>query len=186
MSQRKRYSREYKVENSVVPTKSSLSESNRSEMEVFLENIKVLVSTLGHKFSDSKREGRNEVLSQIFTIKSQNGADAQGEPVPDGFLVLKGSKATIIEMRSLALSLKARRAQLLATQILKQVRGTLKFTEDYIFTSASTAAAIILGRSSNGLTEWKLPWGPTLKAFEVNQAINTEFFKDLMIKGKRS
>ena len=155
-------------------------------MEVFLENIKVLVSTLGHKIFDSKREGRNKVLSQIFTIKSQNGADAQGEPVPDGFLVLKGSKATIIEMRSLALSLKARRAQLLATQILKQVGETLEFTEDYIFTSASTAAAIILGRSSNGLTEWKLPWGPTLKAFEVNQAINTEFIKDLMIKGKRS
>ena len=66
----------YKVENSVIPTKSSLSESDRSEMEVFLENIKVLVSTLGHKIFDSKREGRNEVLSQIFTIKSQNGADA--------------------------------------------------------------------------------------------------------------
>ena len=84
-------------------------------------------------------------------------------------------------MRSQALSLKAKRAQLLATQILKQVRGTLEFTEDYIFTSASIAAAIILGRSSNGLTECKLPWGPTMKAFEVNQAINTEFIKDLMI-----
>ena len=186
MSQRKRYSREYKVENSVVPTKSSLSESDRSEMEVFLENIKVLVSTLGHKIFDSKREVHKENLSPIFILKSQNGADAQGKPIAEGFLVLKGSKVTTTEMPSLSASLKARRTQLLTVQILKLKGKKLEFTEDYIFTSASTASAIILGRSANGLKEWKLPWGPTMKAFEVNEAINTEFIKDLMIKGKRS
>ena len=42
------------------------------------------------------------------------------------------------------------------------------FTEDYIFSSPSTASSIVLGRNSNGLTEWKLKDGKTLKDFETN------------------
>ena len=46
----------YKVENSIIPTQSSISESDRAEMEEFIENIKMLVNTLGHKVFDEKRE----------------------------------------------------------------------------------------------------------------------------------
>ena len=45
----------------------------------------------------------------------------------------------------------------------------LEFPEDYIFSSPSTAASIILGRNANGLTEWKLKNGMTLKEFESNE-----------------
>jgi len=38
--------------------------------------------------------------------------------------------------------------------------------EDYVFSSPSTAAAIIMGRSANGQIEWKLKDGTTLKEFE--------------------
>lgn len=161
----------YKVENSVVPTKSSLSESDRSEMEVFIENIKVLVSTLGHKIFDSKREAHAETPTQVFGIKAQSGADAKGESVADGFLVLKGSKATSTTMASFSLPLQAKKSQLAGNGILRQIGDIFEFTEDYIFSSASTAAAIILGRSSNGLTEWKLPSGETLKSFEEDDSI---------------
>ena len=39
-------------------------------------------------------------------------------------------------------------------------------SDDYIFSSPSAAAAIVLGRNANGLTEWKLKDGKTLKEFE--------------------
>ena len=40
------------------------------------------------------------------------------------------------------------------------------FTEDYVFSSPSTAAAIVMGRNANGLNEWKKKDGSTLREFE--------------------
>ena len=37
------------------------------------------------------------------------------------------------------------------------------FEKDIIFSSPSTAAAMVLGRNSNGLTQWKNRDGKTLK-----------------------
>jgi hypothetical protein len=37
------------------------------------------------------------------------------------------------------------------------------FTKDYLFSSPSTAAAVVMGRSANGLIEWKRKDGSTLK-----------------------
>jgi hypothetical protein len=49
------------------------------------------------------------------------------------------------------------------------VNGQLELAEDFVFSSPSTAAAIVLGRNANGLTEWKLKDGITLKEFEANK-----------------
>lgn len=44
----------------------------------------------------------------------------------------------------------------------------LEFTDDYIFSSPSTAAIMVMGRNANGLSEWKSKDGKTLKEFETN------------------
>ncbi len=81
----------YKVENSVVPTQSSISESDIAEMEEYIENIRMLVNALGHKIFDEKREFR--VKQTVFYIKAARGADSQGEPTSDGFVVFQVSKS---------------------------------------------------------------------------------------------
>ena len=86
----------YKIENSIIPTQSSISESDRAEMEEFIENIKMLVNTLGHKVFEEKREFKPKQKHEIFSIKAARGADGQGEPSSDGFVVFKGSKAAIV------------------------------------------------------------------------------------------
>ena len=43
------------------------------------------------------------------------------------------------------------------------------FSSDYEFSSPSTAAVIVMGRNANGLTEWKLSDGKTLKEFETEE-----------------
>lgn len=48
---------------------------------------------------------------------------------------------------------------------------TYSFTEDCIFGSPSTAAAVVMGRSANGLIEWKLKNGVTLKEYESVQSL---------------
>ena len=44
-----------------------------------------------------------------------------------------------------------------------------EFSDDYIFSSPSTAAVMVMGRNANGLSEWKLKDGKTLKEFETNE-----------------
>lgn len=156
----------YEVENSNTPTLSSISESDRAEMEEYIENIKLLVNTLGHKVFEEKRDFKLSQSHNIFYINAVRGANASGEPTSDGFIVFKGSKAAISTTPSLSNSLQNLRKELIDKGILCIMDGSLTFNEDYIFTSASLAAAIVMGRSANGLTEWKLKDGKTLKEFE--------------------
>src|SRR5699024_2132990 len=69
----------YSIENSIIPTQSSISESDRAEMEEFIENIKLLVNTLGHKVFDDKRDFKSIKKQEVFHIKAARGADGLGE-----------------------------------------------------------------------------------------------------------
>jgi len=83
----------YKLDNSIIPTQSSISESDRAEMEEFIEYIKMLVNTLGHKVFDEKRQTISKERGAVLYIKAVRGADAYGEQTSDGFLVFKNSRA---------------------------------------------------------------------------------------------
>lgn len=158
----------YKVDNSVTPTQSSISESDKAEMEEYIENIKLLVNTLGHKVFEQKRELKIKIRQDVFFIKAARGADAQGEPTSEGFVVLKGSKATNTTVPSITPSFNKLRRQLIEKNIIRVNIDVLEFCEDYIFTSPSLAAAIVMGRNANGLEEWKLKNGQTLRGYETN------------------
>lgn len=159
----------YSVENSVVPTQSSISESDKAEMEEFLENIKLLVNSLGHKVFEEKREFKVTLLDSknYFQIKAARGADAQGLPTSDGFVVLKGSKFASSTVDSFPLSLNKLRQQIIDQGLLVNSNNNLELSEDFIFGSPSTAAAVVMGRNANGLLEWKLLNGTTLKMHET-------------------
>jgi hypothetical protein len=163
----------YKIENTITPTQSSISESDRAEMEEFIENIKMLVNTLGHKVFDEKREFKPKQKQETFFIKASRGADAQGILTSDGFVVFKGSKAAISTVASMTQNFLNLRQQLIAKQIIIEKGEFFEFPEDYIFSSPSSAASIVMGRNANGLTEWKLKDGKTLKEFESNDKNNT-------------
>lgn len=64
------------------------------------------------------------------------------------------------------------RQQLIEKNIVRQNGTSLEFFEDYIFTSPSLAAAIVMGRNANGLEEWKLANGQTLKMYETSDKNN--------------
>lgn len=156
----------YKLDNSVVPTQSSISESDRAEMEEFTGYIKLLVNTLGHKVFDEKREFKRK--QEIFSIKAARGADGQGEPTSEGFVVFKGSRAAGSTVASMTSNFVTLRQKLIADGVLVNKGDWFEFPDDYIFSSPSTAASIVLGRNANGLTEWKLKDGRTLKEYESN------------------
>lgn len=159
----------YKVDNSIVPTQSSISESDRAEMEEFIEYIKLLVNTLGHKVFEEKREFKPKQKQATFFIKAARGADGQGEPTSDGFVVFKGSKAAATIVNSMTPNFITYRQKLIDEGVLIDKGEFFEFTDDYIFSSPSTAAVIVMGRNANGLTEWKTKDGKTLKDFETNE-----------------
>lgn len=155
----------YILENGCIPTQSSISESDRAEMEEFLNYILLLVNTLGHKvFEDKREQSASTKEKEILYINGTRGCEAMGEQTSEGFLVLKGSKMADSPTPSLSGTLKNLREEL----VKKGVVSNNQFTEDFIFSSPSYAAAVVMGRSANGLTEWKTSDGRILKSLETN------------------
>lgn len=153
------------VINNNTPTCSSISEYDEAMLQEFISNTKLLVNTLGYKIfdtiEDSSMKRKN---SQIyFYTKSSRGANATGIVVADGFAVLKGSFIATTTVPSMSASLIQLRNNLIEKEI---INADFQFIKDYIFTSPSLAAAVVLGRNANGRTEWKTEDNITLKSIE--------------------
>jgi hypothetical protein len=140
--------------NNTVPTCSSISEFDESMLSEFIENARLLVNTLGYKVFDRIDTSvvENENSGEVFYIVAARGADAKGFLVPDGFMVIKGSKIAKDTAPSIANSLVNLRNKMLEKNIINQ---DFVFATDYMFTSPSLAASIVMGRNANGRTEWK-------------------------------
>ncbi|UOF91553.1 DUF4357 domain-containing protein [Fodinisporobacter ferrooxydans] len=108
-------------------------------------------------------------LLQKYFINAARGANAVGTPVYNGFKVFKDSFFADSVSDSYQQNYLEMRKNLIEKGLLvaKKDRG-LYLTEDYTFSSPSTAAAIVMGRSANGLTEWKTISGELLRDLEKN------------------
>lgn len=159
----------YNVENTITPTQSSISESDKSEMEEFLENIKILVNALGHKLFEGKRENQSLQgnLIQEFTLTNpRENSNAIGHPTSEGFVVYKGSILSNTTTPKIPQSLLRKREELIRTGKVVLVDNYYQFAEDVVFNSPSQAAGVLLGKSANGLTEWRINAGINLKDYE--------------------
>jgi GIY-YIG catalytic domain. len=157
----------YNLTNSISPTKSSISESDQSEMEEFIENIKLLVNSLGFKIFEPLRKAninKEEEEKNTFYIKAARGANATGQSTSDGFVVFKDSVIADSTTNSFPQNWEKLRNSLIKNKVIEQNI----FTKDYLFSSPSSAAAIVMGRSANGLTEWKTEDGRILKSIELS------------------
>jgi hypothetical protein len=149
---------------------SRLPESDRGEMEVFLEKINQLLPVLGIDLlvpiSDSASLDAQRARLLYCEIK---GLKATGYRSANGFLVKKGSEAVLAERPSSEKWPWTRnlRQKLKDDGVLKQQNDRLIFTKDSEFASPSAAAAVIHGGHANGLTAWKAASGETLKELEA-------------------
>lgn len=153
------------VINNTIPTCSSISEYDEAMLHEFINNAKLLVNTLGYKVFDTIEDTavRQNDTEQYFFIKAARGADAKGMIVSDGFAVMKGSTISFSTVQSMSDSLKKLRDSLIKKEIIDK---NFKLTRDYIFTSPSLAAAIVMGRNANGRTEWKNEEHKSIKDIE--------------------
>lgn len=163
----------YDLLNGNTPTRSSISEADQSEMEEFIAYISMLINTLGFKvFEPLIKEGLDlSRVEEALYIKAARGASGKGRRVPDGFVVFKGSEVAIDTVPSFPKGFNTLRDELLDSEIVKKIGDKLIFNSDYLFSSPSAAAAVIMGRSANGLVEWKDSVGRDLKSIETNEIL---------------
>lgn len=160
----------YELDNTAVPNKPHITESMEADAEDCFEIAKILLSTLGFPLFDSvAREIVATVSGDVYKLKG-NGVEAEGSLIDDGFVVFKDSRVKTTTVPSCHDYLIHMRNELLESGVLVVDGDTYRFTEDYVFSSPSTAGGVILGRSTNGWTKWRNANGKTLD--EMKRHIN--------------
>lgn len=145
-----------------------LPESDREDMEVFLEKMLQVLPVLGiEAFIQARSKPDSDSEREMLTCKIKNVV-ASGYLTPNGILVLADSEA-VFEERSSAKkwpSVMVQRKKLIQEGGLIQKGDKYIFTKDTEFSSPSSAAAVIHGGSANGLTAWANAKGKTLKELQ--------------------
>ena len=131
------------------------------------ETAATLLATLGQPiFEPLTNVTTAKGTVELFYCKG-SGADGVGEYTTEGFVVHKGSKGRAEIVPSIqGTSHERMRSKLITEGVLTEIAGSagslLVFTRDQLFSSPSTAAMAVMGRSANGWVEWKTASGKTL------------------------
>jgi len=150
------------------PRGRKLSEAQISDMEAFLEQLHIVLPVLGVNVIRVRTvtPGLSSATadSPVFSLVNEKyKVDARAQQMGDEFTVLKGSRVVAVwagtgKARSTKRAYASYRAQhqkLVADGSIVVEDGAGVLTRDIPFGSPSTAAAVALGRSSNGRLEWK-------------------------------
>jgi len=157
------------IENGNSPNLPTLHEADISDMEYFLEQIKLMLPVMGFKFLISStlkpdlEEKKSDIKTKtIFEIRTKSFKANMYES-DQGYIVTKGSEAKKSLSKSTTETYRNLRRKLIETKILLDKGDKLEFTEDAIFNSPSAASNMVLGRNSNGFTEWVTEKGKSFK-----------------------
>ena len=164
----------YNVKNGNEPNPGTVTEEKESELLEFMEYSKLVMGVLGYKIFipiNNKNElVENEDLYLYLSrrdAKTNKEIKATCKRTSEGFVVLKGSDFCEID----ADHIKNKTSIKNIRDKCKNSGGVLdgKLIKDYLFNSPSYAATFVLGKSSNGRTEWKDNDGVTLKEIEEKE-----------------
>lgn len=165
------------IDNGNSPSLPTLHEADISDMEYFLEQMKLILPVMGFKFlisSTIQRTSANEVenrnsIHETYFIKTKSFKASMTE-TDQGYIVTKGSEAKKKLSDSCTETYVNMRRKLIETEIMIEKKDKLIFVEDTVFNSPSAASNMILGRNSNGFTEWVNAKGQTFR--EVQEITN--------------
>jgi hypothetical protein len=148
--------------NDTAPDFNRLPEADRVDMEMFIEQLRLVLPLVGFDLFRPRRPvaavpAVGSVDSPIFAF-STVGASAKARETEDGFVVLAGSTAKASTTSTFQAGYRELRDRLLAggSVVAGPSNELLTFTADVVFASPSAAAAIIAGRSASGPIEWKV------------------------------
>lgn len=161
---RARETANWHVANENTPGLTALGESDEIAAKQFLDTATVVSSILGvSAFRRPTPKGG------VRLYLSGPDSRAEGEEQAGGFLVMSGSLMRKVETPTLQDSIRDLRARLLREERVVSEGVSYRLVNDHLFSSPSTAAAVLLGRSANGRTEWKDRNGTTLRDLQAGE-----------------
>ena len=144
----------YRLENSNSPKRPHIQEPAEADLIDCFDTFSVLVSTLGFPIFDKVEKARTR---KLFHCKGPE-AFGKGYYTEEGMIVLKGSIVRKKHAQATGSWILNQRTRLVELGILMEKdKSAFEFKSDYTFASPSAAAGVILGRRSNGWSDWKLP-----------------------------
>jgi len=152
------------LDNGNVPQPPSLSEADIADAESYLADLLLCLPLVGVSFFEKPR-GRTIKKTALFLRAKK--IEARGYDGTEGFVVLAGSTAVKEEVPSIQAYMSELRRVLLERVVFEDGGESYRLAQDYTFNSPSTAAGVLLGRSSNGRVEWKNADGRSLKDIQA-------------------
>jgi uncharacterized protein DUF4357 len=153
-----------RLENKVPPGQPKLSNQDRDFAERFLAEMLVVLPVIGITAFELPEPESSPSASNL-ELKGKSTA-ARGRETSQGFKVLQGSLARAEEVPKIQPWIHELRADLVENGVLVPGDGVLVLSQDYVFSSPSAAAAVMLGRSANGRELWRRKDGKTLKQIQ--------------------
>jgi hypothetical protein len=173
--------RRCELDNANQPGAPTMSEADAADAEGFLRELLLCLPAIGLNVFQVAEAPKlvEEVGAHVSTSPSTvqyqlhvKGLHAIGVESTDGFLVLAGSEAVLKESPGAPLQNSIFRKTLIEKGILIPSGDRLKLAIDYVFNSPSQASGTLVGRASNGRTEWRTREGKTLR--EIQDGLLTE------------
>lgn len=170
-------SKSAEIENTQTPSLPSLHEADISDMEYFLDQIKLILPVTGLELlkpsvikidRNNQHLLKQEATVEMWRIKTKN-YNAKMYESEEGFIVTEGSEANLNTSKSLTQGYKNLKKKLITSGSLKKENDKLLFAEDVIFNSPSAASNIVLGRQSAGPIQWINSKGKTYKEVQEKE-----------------
>ena len=155
---------------SLIPT---LSEVETADIDSFLQDMLSIFPLLNLNVFEKADAGSNSRRGETLFINAK-GVSASGHEDAKGFVVMAGSEMFSGETQSIHQYLSTLRGDLIEQGVVQVQGDQSRFAEDYVFSSPSTAAGVILGRSTNGREDWKTAEGVTLKQLQTTTKKNED------------
>ena len=151
------------MDNANVPQPPSLSDADTADAELYLADMLLCLPILGVSFFEKPRV--QEEQSQDLFLNAR-GIRARGYEDVGGFVVRSGSQAAKDETPSIHGYLSSLRKALFSQGLLEDDGAAYRLVQDYVFSSPSTAAGVLLGRNSGRI--WNDASGRSLS--EIQEA----------------
>lgn len=125
----------YELINNEKLTQSSISESDKAEMEEFLLNILTLVNTLGYNVFEEIRQVDPKAITNnednIFYISATRNANGIGKSTSEGFVVFANSKIADPITNSYPQTMQKLRDKLITDGVIVKEKYNLIMKKDY-------------------------------------------------------
>ncbi|WP_026145713.1 GIY-YIG nuclease family protein [Nocardioides sp. Iso805N] len=164
--------------NGNTPPQSTLPEADASDMDAFIDQLRIVLPVLGVNLLRSTRVAPDpglevrrvkygsslflETETPTFSLShKRDGVTATAQEVDGEFTVRAGSLARRDWVASVEHNYEKLYRQLVTDKVLlvDVESGARIFSRDYVFASPSAAAAVVLGRNANGRLEWRTESG---------------------------